>query len=446
MTADLGPDLGAPLPVTITDIEAAAGAARRPSCAGPRSSRTGRWPSGSAVRCSSSARTSSAPARSRSAAPTPGSPGSPTSERARGVVAASAGNHAQGVALAGADARHPGQRSTCRRTRRCRRCRRPGRTAPRSSSSTADVDECLVHARAWAEQDRRGPHPPVRPRRHRRRARARSAWRSSSSARTSRTVLVCTGGGGLLAGIAAAVRAQRPDVARHRRPGRGGRRVPAVAVRRAAGAAGDDDHDGRRDRGRLPGRGAVRARPGPGRRRRHGQRGAASPARCCSCSSGPSSSSSPPARPAWPRCSTRDRRPAAAAGRRGALRRQHRPAADDAGHPARHGRGRPLPAGAAAGSRPPRQPGDAARRARRGRGERARGRARAHRRPALASTRSRSRCGSRPRGPTTAAPCSPRCAPRASRCRSEPAPARRRSVAGPSVADEFRGSGRLPRQ
>ena len=56
-----------------------------------------------------------------------------------------------------------------------------------------------------------------------------SGWRSSSRPRTSRRSSCPCGGGGLLAGIAIAVKAKRPDVTGGRRPGRGRRGVPRLA-------------------------------------------------------------------------------------------------------------------------------------------------------------------------------------------------------------------------
>ena len=49
----------------------------------------------------------------------------------RGVICASAGNHAQGVALAAQPARHPAPSSSCRRPRRTSRCRRCATSAAR---------------------------------------------------------------------------------------------------------------------------------------------------------------------------------------------------------------------------------------------------------------------------------------------------------------------------
>ena len=83
-------------------------------------------------------------------------------ERARGVVAASAGNHAQGVALA---AQLLGTSATVFMPE--------GAPLPKVAATQAygaevrlagaTVDEALVAAQEFAERDRRGPDPPVRP-------------------------------------------------------------------------------------------------------------------------------------------------------------------------------------------------------------------------------------------------------------------------------------------
>ncbi len=91
-------------------------------------------------------------------------------EKARGVVAASAGNHAQGVALAAqllgirADGLHAARRAAAQgggdagvRRARC------GDRAQRSTTAWS-------RRRRVRRGDRRGPDPPVRPPRHRRRA------------------------------------------------------------------------------------------------------------------------------------------------------------------------------------------------------------------------------------------------------------------------------------
>ena len=73
--------------------------------------------------------------------------------------------------------------------------------------------------------------------------RARSGWRSSSSARTSGTVLVPTGGGGLIAGVAVAIKALRPDVRVVGVQAAGAAAFPASL---AAGQAGRARRDERR--------------------------------------------------------------------------------------------------------------------------------------------------------------------------------------------------------
>ena len=69
--------------------------------------------------------------------------------------------------------------------------------------------------------------------------------------------------------------------ARRRRAGRGRRGVPRLAARRAARSPlGDDVHDGRRHRGRLPRRGAVRRDPEVRRRVRSRSARSRCPGRC----------------------------------------------------------------------------------------------------------------------------------------------------------------------
>ena len=88
-------------------------------------------------------------------------------ERAAGVVAASAGNHAQGVALAAS----PRDRSTVFMPEGARspRRRRPGRTAP-TCGSTAATSRTHWSRRGGSPRRRCGADPSVRPRRRRRRA------------------------------------------------------------------------------------------------------------------------------------------------------------------------------------------------------------------------------------------------------------------------------------
>ena len=149
------------------------------------------------------------------------------------MVAASAGNHAQGVALA---AQLLGIKATVFMPE--------GAPIPKEKATRAygaDVvfhgrylEDALVAARRVRRGDRRGADPPVRPRRHRRRAGHAAGWRSSSRRPTCATVLVPTGGGGLLAGIAIAVKALRPDVRVVGVQAEGAAAYPALARGRAA--------------------------------------------------------------------------------------------------------------------------------------------------------------------------------------------------------------------
>ena len=131
-------------------------------------------------------------------------------ERARGVVAASAGNHAQGVALA---AQLLGTKATVFMPE--------GAPIPKEKATRgygADIvfeggylENCLDAAREFA--DRTGAvlihpfdHPDVVA------GQATCGLEIVEQAPEVRTVLVPTGGGGLLAGIALAVKSVRPDV------------------------------------------------------------------------------------------------------------------------------------------------------------------------------------------------------------------------------------------
>jgi len=131
-------------------------------------------------------------------------------ERGRGVVAASAGNHAQGVALAA-------QLLGCSATVFApESAPLPKVTATRGYGAEvrlhgATVDEALVAASEFAE--RTGAvlihpfdHADVIA------GQGTAGLEILEQCPDVRTVVVCTGGGGLVAGIAAAVKAQRPDV------------------------------------------------------------------------------------------------------------------------------------------------------------------------------------------------------------------------------------------
>ncbi len=131
-------------------------------------------------------------------------------ERARGVVAASAGNHAQGVALA---AQLLGIKATVFMPN--------GAPIPKEKATRAygahvefvgtTIDECLVAARAFeAETGAVLIHPfdhvdIVA-------GQGTCGLEILAQAPQVQTVIVPTGGGGFLAGIALAIKAQRPDV------------------------------------------------------------------------------------------------------------------------------------------------------------------------------------------------------------------------------------------
>ena len=142
-------------------------------------------------------------------------------EKARGVVAASAGNHAQGVALAArllglhatvympVSASLPKMRAT------------QGYGAEVMLSGTS-VDEALVAAREHAEKTgavliHPFDHADIVA------GQGTVGLEILEECPDVRTVVVCTGGGGLLAGIATAIKALRPDV-----------RVVGVQAERAA--------------------------------------------------------------------------------------------------------------------------------------------------------------------------------------------------------------------
>jgi threonine dehydratase len=131
-------------------------------------------------------------------------------ERARGVVAASAGNHAQGVALA---AQMLGIKATVFMPQ--------GAPIPKLNATKgygADVifhgailDEALAHAIQYAEQTgavliHPFDHPDIVA------GQATCGLEILQQAPDAASVLVPTGGGGLIAGVALAIKAHRPDV------------------------------------------------------------------------------------------------------------------------------------------------------------------------------------------------------------------------------------------
>lgn len=131
-------------------------------------------------------------------------------ERARGVVAASAGNHAQGVALA---AQMLGLKAVVYMPHGApivkENATRGYGAEVRFHGTT--VDEALVEARAWADETgavlvHPFDHPDIVV------GQATCGMEILEQCPDVRTLLVPTGGGGLLAGISAAVKQQRPDV------------------------------------------------------------------------------------------------------------------------------------------------------------------------------------------------------------------------------------------
>lgn len=131
-------------------------------------------------------------------------------ERDCGVVAASAGNHAQGVALA---ARMLGIRATVYMPL--------GATIPKVEATKgygaavklegANVDEALMHAHAFARNTgailvHPFDHPDVVA------GQGTLGLEILEKIPDVKTVVVCTGGGGLLAGVAMAIKLQNPNV------------------------------------------------------------------------------------------------------------------------------------------------------------------------------------------------------------------------------------------
>src|SRR3954452_11595191 len=206
MTADLG---AGPLPVTITDIEAARELLLpvvRQTPVEPNRVLAEKVGGPVFLKCENLQRAGSFKIRgayTRIA-------GLSEAERERGVVAASAGNHGQAVALAaqllGIPARvyMPSEASL------------PKVQATRAYGAQVEfvhgtVDECLVRALAWAEDTgavliHPFDHPDIIA------GQGTVGLEILEQCPDVGTVLVCTGGGGLLAGIAAAVRALKPDV------------------------------------------------------------------------------------------------------------------------------------------------------------------------------------------------------------------------------------------
>ncbi len=131
-------------------------------------------------------------------------------ERAEGVVAASAGNHAQGVALAGS------LLSTAVKVFMPETASLPKVEATRSYGAQVElfgrtVDDALVAAAAYAESCgsvfiHPFDHPDIIA------GQGTVGLEILEQCPEVRTIVVCTGGGGLVSGVAAAVRGLRPDV------------------------------------------------------------------------------------------------------------------------------------------------------------------------------------------------------------------------------------------
>lgn len=131
-------------------------------------------------------------------------------QRAAGVVAASAGNHAQGVALA---ARLLGVRATVFMPHGAAM---PKLMATRGYGATVElmgstIDDCIARAREFEAETGAVfippfDHPDIVA------GQGTCGLEILEQVPDVRTILVCTGGGGLLAGIATAVKGLRPDV------------------------------------------------------------------------------------------------------------------------------------------------------------------------------------------------------------------------------------------
>src|SRR3954452_22686284 len=185
-------------------------------------------------------------------------------ERARGVVAASAGNHAQGVALA---ATLLGARSTVFMPEgaplpKVEATRAYGAQVEFSGST---VDDALVAARKFSDETgavfiHPFDHPDIVA------GQGTVGLEILEQDPEVKTIVVSIGGGGLASGIAAAVKSGRPDVRLVRVQAGAPRRPPrrraarrrcglsGVARRGSSGAAGVDGDDRRRHRSRLSGR------------------------------------------------------------------------------------------------------------------------------------------------------------------------------------------------
>jgi threonine dehydratase len=206
------PDAGPAAPVatvTLADIQAAREALRGTALVTPMEG--SRWMSALAgaevkIKCENLQRTGSFKIRGAYLRISKLSP----DERARGVVAASAGNHAQGVALA---AQLLGIKATVFMPN--------GAPIPKEKATRGygahvefvgtTIDECLVRAREFEAETgavliHPFDHPDIVA------GQGTCGLEILDQVPDVKTVIVPTGGGGFLAGIALAIKAQRPDV------------------------------------------------------------------------------------------------------------------------------------------------------------------------------------------------------------------------------------------
>ena len=194
-------------------------------------------------------------------------------ERSSGVVAASAGNHAQGVALA---SQLLGIHATVFMPE--------GATIPKLAATRAygadvrlhgqSIDDCLEAARAFeAETGAVLIHPfdhadIVA-------GQGTAGLEILEQCPDVRTIVVCTGGGGLIAGIALAVKSLRPDITVVGVQAETAAAYPPSLAAGTADVAAFHGDDGRRDRGGPARRRPLRAGRRARRRSPYGLRGVA---------------------------------------------------------------------------------------------------------------------------------------------------------------------------
>ena len=165
-------------------------------------------------------------------APTSGSPGCPTRRRRAGVVAASAGNHAQGVALAASlvgstrEGLHAGRRvhRQADRDPRLRRRRRTGRANRWTTRWTRPTPTPPGPAPCWCIPF---DHPDVL------RGQGTVGLEILEQVPEVATVVVAAGGGGLISGVGRGAPGAAAGGADRRGAGRAGRRLARVAARPA---------------------------------------------------------------------------------------------------------------------------------------------------------------------------------------------------------------------